>query len=356
MGSCLAFLVMIMVLAAVMATNGASFGADFGKRIASRISATIMVSVLFGEWYVFQFLCGPSSQTSTVFAAALVGMILWSFYKAAFTNPGTSDSARWRTLAASSVNKDVESQETIQAAALTKSNTTAVGPSKKSSAVLADLRAEKKSRTLLEAQAALKGDSCSELITGGMTKKTAKASRPPKSWENAFEDTHCDKCNASRPERAHHCRTCGVCVLRMDHHCAMVGNCIGQNNLKYFVVLNFWQFLGCLVFLFIPEGPGAHVLGYGSVVVSPYLHMTKFAAVGWAVLVMLTSGRTFFATVVLAATNVTTIESLYEGKNPYALPTARDNLRHFFGPLDVRLLFPLEATGESLPVPKYGSA
>lgn len=183
----------------------------------------------------------------------------------------------------------------------------------------------------------------------------ARKNATKRSWENAAEELYCKKCKAPRPQRAHHCSICGVCVLRMDHHCPMVSNCVGQRNLKYFVVLNFWQFVGCLVFLFCPRGPGAHLLGYGKGDVSMYLPVLQYASVAWAILVMFQSGKAVMGTLVMASRNETCIEALYDGKNPYALPTASENLKQMLGPLDIRLLLPVKPTCIKKSTHKYGS-
>ncbi|KAK3033929.1 hypothetical protein RJ639_032361 [Escallonia herrerae] len=49
--------------------------------------------------------------------------------------------------------------------------------------------------------------------------------------------SHCGKCAAYKPPRAHHCRVCRRCVLRMDHHCLWINNCVGHRNYKAFFVL-----------------------------------------------------------------------------------------------------------------------
>lgn len=70
------------------------------------------------------------------------------------------------------------------------------------------------------------------------------------------EVTWCRECGRERPERAHHCSQCGLCILRMDHHCPWVGTCIGWRNHKHFLLLNWWSFLACLVFLTTLRKPG----------------------------------------------------------------------------------------------------
>jgi hypothetical protein len=52
--------------------------------------------------------------------------------------------------------------------------------------------------------------------------------------------SYCEKCQRSRPARAHHCVFCNKCVMRMDHHCPWMGNCIGICNYRTFVQTIFY--------------------------------------------------------------------------------------------------------------------
>jgi hypothetical protein len=54
----------------------------------------------------------------------------------------------------------------------------------------------------------------------------------------------CFVCNAYKPPRAHHCRDCNVCTLAMDHHCPWVGNCVGHKNHKYFLLFLIYSTIG----------------------------------------------------------------------------------------------------------------
>ncbi|CAL0324567.1 unnamed protein product [Lupinus luteus] len=54
---------------------------------------------------------------------------------------------------------------------------------------------------------------------------------------------YCRKCNQLKPPRCHHCSVCGRCVLKMDHHCVWVVNCVGALNYKYFLLFLFYTFL-----------------------------------------------------------------------------------------------------------------
>lgn len=159
-----------------------------------------------------------------------------------------------------------------------------------------------------------------------------------------LDPTYCDKCRRDRPARAHHCKACGVCVMKMDHHCPLVGNCIGRQNLKFFIVLNWWQFVGSLVFLLYPGGPTHYAFRH-----IPFaedgvqVRVVRYAAVLWALGICVISSKTFLGTLWLAAINTTAVESLYTGENPYRSPTWTENLRDALGPLDLRLCLPLSA-------------
>nr|AQX44191.1 hypothetical protein [Apostasia odorata] len=54
---------------------------------------------------------------------------------------------------------------------------------------------------------------------------------------------YCRKCNKLKPPRCHHCSVCGRCVLKMDHHCVWVANCVGALNYKFFLLFLLYTFL-----------------------------------------------------------------------------------------------------------------
>ena len=62
--------------------------------------------------------------------------------------------------------------------------------------------------------------------------------------------TLCGTCLRVKVERSHHCRQCQKCVLKMDHHCPWLANCIAFNNLKAFILLQFYGILACSLVAF----------------------------------------------------------------------------------------------------------
>eukprot|EP00928_Gymnodinium_smaydae_P059127 TRINITY_DN4237_c0_g1_i1.p1 TRINITY_DN4237_c0_g1~~TRINITY_DN4237_c0_g1_i1.p1 ORF type:complete len:296 (-),score=45.53 TRINITY_DN4237_c0_g1_i1:65-952(-) len=86
--------------------------------------------------------------------------------------------------------------------------------------------------------------------------------------------SHCHKCNAAKPPRAHHCSTCRRCILKMDHHCPFVNNCVGARNQKPFLLflvylhLQCWAAIFCLCSAFAslagapPTRPSPHARGF----------------------------------------------------------------------------------------------
>ena len=53
-------------------------------------------------------------------------------------------------------------------------------------------------------------------------------------------DFYCQSCEQNSPPRSHHCSFCDKCVLRRDHHCFFAAACVGQANVRFFVVFNFF--------------------------------------------------------------------------------------------------------------------
>ncbi|XWS76823.1 hypothetical protein CRYUN_Cryun01aG0210600 [Craigia yunnanensis] len=54
---------------------------------------------------------------------------------------------------------------------------------------------------------------------------------------------YCIHCQNGKPPRCHHCSVCQRCVLKMDHHCVWVVNCVGACNYKFFLLFLLYTFL-----------------------------------------------------------------------------------------------------------------
>jgi hypothetical protein len=67
--------------------------------------------------------------------------------------------------------------------------------------------------------------------------------------------TFCNKCQITRPPRAHHCSQCNRCILQMDHHCPWVNNCIGYNNYRSFFLALTYLVMGCWYGVFMLAMP-----------------------------------------------------------------------------------------------------
>jgi len=175
---------------------------------------------------------------------------------------------------------------------------------------------------------------------------TGVAPRHPASrsfaWSPGAHST-CRHCNVVRPERAHHCKVCGQCVLRMDHHCPWVGNCVGFKNHKFFILMNFYGFLACLVFVLscLPQLKGVFMGGGAQIRVATVMGVMVFSlgallAASFGVsLAML-----FVAHCYLLLRNLTSVEVAFPGKNPYSLGPLH-NAQQILGAADLSWLLPI---------------
>lgn len=155
----------------------------------------------------------------------------------------------------------------------------------------------------------------------------------------------CKSCGRHRPERAHHCVICGVCVMRMDHHCPWIGNCVGWRNHKYFVLLNFWSFLACLTLLGTMESPTAGeaflaLIDPENPNISSENMLPMIGAGLGSVLLMVTLGM-FLNSTYMGCRNITAVEELFLGNNPYMADSSWANLKQIMGDFDWKLLVPL---------------
>jgi len=291
----------IMAVYLVLAFLGsASFGKQLLSRVLSRIGAGIMLAILAVEFCLFQFVARPAAHWS-VLGMLLSGLVLWTFLMTAFTDPGTPASPEWRAWHAKHGSDEIQRDNTSQHV---------------------------------------------------LVPDDAVATESKRRCWAPGEICFCEQCKHPRPERSHHCKVCDCCVLRMDHHCPLIGNCVGWRNHKYYVLLQWWQFWACAVFLFAPGGPGELAI-YGRAPMGLQLELLLYTGVAWAGVVMMITVKTFAVAASMAARNETHIEALYPRKNPYKLHVI-ENLKQLMGPLDFLLLLPVACsrtcTGTSFPV------
>lgn len=274
------------------------FSQHAASRHVGRLTVAILVAVYFMEWYIYNLVCRPNLGWAILFNI-IFALALWSYLRAACTDPGTPDSPEWKTWTLTSVGT-------------------------------ADATTNSRREGESEAQSRKRG------------------------WAPG-ETTKCDVCCKSRPERAHHCSLCGVCILRMDHHCPWVGTCIGWRNHKFFILLNWWAALACITWLTTLRGPNAfealNVLELNS-------HASMVPMVGvivTMVLFIVTAGMGVYS-LIMAARNVSSIEEMFQGTNPYSYSSCFDNLQQLLGPLDYKLLLPLMPTrrGDGTTFPLVG--
>lgn len=168
--------------------------------------------------------------------------------------------------------------------------------------------------------------------------------RPRREWQPG-EATVCDRCRRSRPERAHHCSICGRCVLRMDHHCPWVGNCVGFRNHKFFILMTMYGTLACVLYV-LSALPQLKAMFFGS---SPRIargtlslkaHMLFSLGGVLAASFSVSLGALFLSHCWLLASNLTSIEVGFGGRNPYSLGIAR-NVQQLLGTADLAWLLPV---------------
>lgn len=257
-------------------------------------SAGLVMAIFGWEWYIYSVLANPAIGWAIIFNICF-GLAVWSYLMTVVTDPGTSRCAEWQAWLA---NRPAEDPEAANA----------------------------------------EGKEAQE-------EALDRKSREKRSW-NAGKVTWCPECAAHRPERAHHCSQCGVCVMRMDHHCPWIGNCVGWRNYKYFLLMNWWCFLACTVFLGTMQGPSAleavdNFLNTVNGSAGPAFAVIM-AVVFWAV-----TGGMFAHVLNMACRNITTVEEFLPGRNPYDLGSSRsmENAMQLLGPFDWRLLLPVPPVG-----------
>jgi len=255
------------------------FSQHAGSRQVGRFTVVFLVALYFAEWYIYHVVCHPEPGWAILFNILFV-LALSSYLRTSCTDPGTPATTEWNTWVLKSPDATVSGRD----------------------------------------------------AESGSTSRR-------RGWAPG-ETTKCETCCKLRPERAHHCSLCGICVLRMDHHCPWVGNCIGWRNHKFFILLNWWGSATCLVWLLTLKGPTAFE-ALDAIQISS--HASTIPMIGVAVTLVLffvTSGMGCYS-LFMAARNITTVEELFSGNNPYCLNSYFDNIEQVMGPIDYKFLLPL---------------
>lgn len=256
------------------------------SRTLSRLSTFVMLSLLVVGQHIFSNLCRPLWYWGVTFNA-LCFLVGWSFLQTTLSDPGTKDCPEWQNWRRES--------------------------------------------------------GCDDLPAPEKEEQDRSKGKPAAPGQPSF----CNKCEHYRPERAHHCQACGTCVLRMDHHCPLIGNCVGWRNHKFYLVLQWWQFWACVVFLLAPSGPGQSALYKDQRHLGIYNGLLIAFAIFWAFALAIISGRTLLVSTFMATRNETHIEThQFEAKtNPYRMPSVLGNLESLLGDLDLWLLLPVGRSG-----------
>lgn len=302
-----------------LGTCSALFGIKptYRRHLAQHLSVVlifVVLGLLSVQCYVYQVVCNPTSQGHTICYNLSLVLTVWCFLRTALTNPGNPEAAEWQEWTIEDTVAHTEAPEVEKPA----------------------VNDEVREECILGGNPWFDGGSAFE--------KTFTRKRQSKGWAPG-QVTKCGNCELRRPERAHHCWRCDTCVLRMDHHCSLVGNCIGWRNHKYFVLLQFYQFCTCMLFLSAAGGPGAEAWE-GKLDLDGYWRFFLIdMAVVWTMGLGLITGKTFITTLHGVLANQTCVESHYEGKNPYRSNQGVDNIRDIFGASSWVFFLPFEPVG-----------
>lgn len=254
------------------------------------LSVLGVLTVYIGEWYIYHFESHPKAHLAICFNVIFL-LSIWSYTRAAMANPGNSSCPEWQEWEA-------------------KRQTQSLSPGRS------------------------RNGSNSDLASADVSLLKRRCWRPGVvSW--------CETCKTTRPERAHHCSICDHCILRMDHHCPLIANCVGWRNHKYFILLHWWTFWACLVFLLTLRRPDVGEILTSQFFVNGHPRVLQTAAVIFTAFIMLAMGAGFINDMWLACRNLTMIEDNYPGANPYQMDSASQNLQQVMGPFDWRWILPV---------------
>jgi len=258
----------------------------FGRYAPGRYISTVTVSgvsvIYLAEWYVYSFVCKPNPLYALIFTITL-GLAIWSYLTTCFTDPGTPQCPEWQEWQ----RRREEDSEVGNTKPATQTNDSRV-----------------------------------------------------RGWRPG-QATWCHYCTIDRPERSHHCSACGCCILRMDHHCPWIGSCVGWRNHKHFLLLNMWSCIASAVFLLTLRGP--NVLQSLNIYTQNPSHMSIAPTVGvLATFVFLPiTGIMFLYSLSMVARNVTAVEELFSGENPYMFSSSMANIEQLLGLFELRWFLPL---------------
>lgn len=144
---------------------------------------------------------------------------------------------------------------------------------------------------------------------------------------------YCRKCNLLKPPRCHHCSACGRCILKMDHHCVWVVNCVGALNYKFFLLFLFYTFLETSLVTIILLSNFISFFNEGEIPASPESLATTFLTFVLNLAFALSVLGLLVMHLSLVAANITTIEAYEQKTTPkwrYDLGR-RKNFEQVFG-------------------------
>lgn len=102
-----------------------------------------------------------------------------------------------------------------------------------------------------------------------------------------------------------------------------------------------WSALATLIWLLTLKGPTAREALNVILQIDSKGSVLPLAGVIVSLVLFIITGAMFIYAMFMAARNYTTVEELFKGTNPYAYPSALDNIRQLLGPIDYRILLPI---------------